>query len=1008
MAVELKDTLNLPVTNFPMRANLTGREPGRIDHWEKIGLYARIQEINAGKPAYVLHDGPPFTNGDVHIGTALNKLLKDIILRYKTMRGLRTPFVPGWDCHGLPIEHKVMKDLQAQKKELDALEIRKACADFSESYMNKQRRQFRRLGVLADWAAEYKTMAPGYEADILRTFAAIVEQNLVYRSKKPVYWSIPCATALAEAEIEYKEKKSPSIWVAFEVVPHPEHMLDRVTTKQCTSEDGKTYFEERILNGNPFIGRSNDGKFFFVIWTTTPWTLPANRAIAVHPKLEYVEVRCGQKVFIVADELADQFIEVLRKDSYVPDNYKNRISRIPGKYHRGKDLEGVQTAHPFLNRQYSPVVLAEYVTTDAGTGCVHTAPGHGLEDYQTGLKYDLDIYSPVNDQGVYVDDGQMPENLVGVSVLETDGKCPANIAVLEMLKKRDSLLKLEFIHHQYPHCWRSKTPVIFRAVSQWFVGLERDISPNKKLMRDKMKDLSDADFEAIYKATKYSARLAALDAIGTVKWTPEWGENRIRAAVENRPDWCISRQRSWGVPIPAFYDAENNAYLDAGVIKAVAEKVQTAGTNLWFEKSSEEILNGVALPAGWPTADKLKKGSDTLDVWIDSGTSHIACLTRNPELHWPADLYLEGSDQHRGWFQSSLWTGIVAKGAAPYKHVITHGFVVNEKRQKISKSDGKPQTADDYVNKYGADIVRLWIASENYQNDIPLSDAIFDSISNQYRSVRNTFRYQLSNLYDFDAKKDAVPVADMTLIDKWALHKLHALVVDVTAAFDSFEFHKAHALLAAFTTNTLSATYHNILKDRLYTLAPAARERRSSQTAIRIIYATLLRLFAPVLPFTTDESWGYFNADAEYIEDSIHLQKWPEADASWKNDAAASEFETLLSVLDKVNVGLEALRQSKTIGQSLDAQVLVFGDPAEPEYALLMRNEDILAETFIVSDVRLIHGAGTELRVETLKAEGVRCPRSWRWVPQLVNAGEFGMVSPRCRDALAAKYSRTF
>ena len=934
MAVELKDTLNLPVTDFPMRANLTGREPGRISHWEKMGLYARIQAHNAGKTAFVLHDGPPFTNGDVHIGTALNKLLKDIILRYKTMRGFRTPYVPGWDCHGLPIEHKVMKELQAQKKDLNALDIRKACAAFSESFMEKQRGQFRRLGVLADWAAEYKTMAPAYEADILRTFSSVVGHDLVYRSKKPVYWSIPCATALAEAEIEYKDKRSPSIWVAFPV-PNPEPLQP-------------------------------EGELSVVIWTTTPWTLPANLAIAVHPELEYVEVNHGGKTYLVADVLVDAFIVACGLEG-----------AVKGKKHLGRTLEGLQPQHPFIDRA-SPIVLAEYVTTDAGTGCVHTAPGHGLEDYQTGLKYGLEIYCPVNDQGAYVDDGQVPAHLVGVSVLETDGKCPANIAVLKTLEEKGALLKLEFIHHQYPHCWRSKTPVIFRAMDQWFVGLDRQ-----------------------------GKRQEALDAIGKVAWTPTWGENRIRAAVENRPDWCISRQRSWGVPIPAFYDAEGNAYLDAGVIAAIADKVETAGTDLWFEKSAEEILSGIALPAGWPTADKLRKGSDTLDVWIDSGTSHLAVLTRNPELHWPADLYLEGSDQHRGWFQSSLWTGILTKDAAPYKRVITHGFVVNEKRQKISKSDGKPQTADGYVNKYGADIVRLWIASENYQNDIPLSDAIFDAISTQYRGIRNTLRYQLSNLYDFDPAQDAVPVAQMTLIDQWALHKLHGLVTEVTAAFENYEFHKAYALLTAFTTTTLSATYHNILKDRLYTLAPNDPTRRSAQTAIRIIFATLVRLFAPMLPFTADEAWEFYADKSEFGEHSIHLEDWPEADSSWQNEPAAEEFEGLLAVLDKVNLGLETLRQSKTIGQSLDAQVRISGDPAANEFSLLQKHAAILPETFIVSQVTLVPTSGTALQVETLKAGGVRCPRSWRWVPELVNAGEFGMVSPRCREALAAKYNLT-
>lgn len=939
MAVELKDTLNLPVTDFPMRAGLTEREPKRIAHWEKTGLYRRIQDNRAGKPGFVLHDGPPFTNGDVHIGTALNKLLKDIILRQKSLAGFRTPCVPGWDCHGLPIEHKVMKDLQAQKKDLTPIDIRKACAAFSAGYIEKQRGQFKRLGVLADWAAEYKTMNPAYEADIIRTFAAMVEKGLVYRSKKPVYWSIPCATALAEAEIEYKDKKSPSIWVAF---PVP------------AAEAAKA-------------GLSSDN-LAVVIWTTTPWTLPANLAVAVHPELEYVVLRHAGKGYLVAKVLADAFVaKVLAQGETV---VEQTVS--------GAKLAGVRARHPFIDRD-SPIITAEYVTTDAGTGCVHTAPGHGVEDYQSGLRHGLEVYSPITDAGTYADDGRVPAHLVGVSVLEENGRIPANTAVLKTIEANGTLLKLEIITHSYPHCWRSKTPVIFRAMDQWFVGLDRS-----------------------------GVRESALAAIGGVDWTPESGENRIRGAVQNRPDWCISRQRSWGVPIIAFYDEKGEAYLDAGVIRAVAAKVAAAGTDLWFEKSAAEILAGVTPPAGWPAADALKKGADTLDVWIDSGASHLAVLPANPELHWPADLYLEGSDQHRGWFQSSLWTGMIAKGAAPYKRVITHGFVVGGDGKKISKSDGKPSKADDYVNKYGADVVRLWIASENYQHDIKLSDAILETVSNQYRAIRNTLRYQLSNLYDFDAAAHAVPVEAMTLLDRWALHKTALLVDEVTSAMDAYSFHKAYAALCEFTTNTLSATYHNVLKDRLYTLAPDAPERRSAQTAIRLIFEVYAKLLSPMLPFTTDEAWSHFTCRAEYAAASIHTEDWPVVPAGWRDEALAAEFDAIQAVLGTVNVGLESLRQAKEIGQSLDAKVVVSADPADATFALLKKHEKALEELFIVSAVTLVSSPGAALKVETAKAGGVRCPRSWRWVPELVSAGEFGSVSARCREALAAKYPEAF
>ncbi len=932
MAVELKDTLNLPVTDFPMRANLTSREPKRIAFWEETDLYSRLQQKNAGTgKSYILHDGPPFTNGDVHIGTALNKLLKDIIMRYKTMRGFRVPYVPGWDCHGLPIEHKVMKELHAKEKTLTPLEIRKACAEFSESFIEKQRKQFKRLGILADWAAEYKTKNPAYEADIVRTFANMVANDLIYRSKKPVYWSIPCKTALAEAEIEYKNHTSPSIWVAFPQIDAPEKN--------------------------------------FVIWTTTPWTIPANMAVAVHPELEYVEISHAGKIYIVADALAEKFIADCGLEGAA------RGAKV-----LGKTLEGIQTQHPICART-SPVVCADYITTDAGTGCVHTAGGHGLEDYQTCLRYGIEIYCPVNDEGVYANDGRVPASLVGISVLDTNGKCPANIEVLKLLEASGKLLKVAKIDHQYPHCWRSKTPVIFRAMDQWFVALDKN-----------------------------GMRAKALAQIGDVSWIPASGENRIRAAVEGRPDWCISRQRSWGVPIPVFYDADTReAFLDANVINGIADKIAVAGTDIWFEKSPAELLAGIDVPANWPAPEKLVAGTDTLDVWIDSGSSSAAVLKRNADLAFPADLYLEGSDQHRGWFQSSLWTSVINFGCAPYKKVITHGFVVNEgTRQKISKSDGKPQTADGYVSKYGADIVRLWIASENYQNDIPLSDGILDATATQYRNIRNTLRYQLSNLYDFDPAKDAVPFAELTLIDKWALTKFFRLLADVTANYENCEFHKAYAAIAAFTVETLSATYHNILKDRLYTYAANSRERRSSQTAIYTIFTAYVKMLAPMLPFTTDEAWGFFTAKNEYAKDSVLLQDWPQVNPECVFEKEAAEFDALLKVLDNVNLKLDALRSAKVIGQSLEAVLTISGDSADATFALLKKHAALLAETFIVSEVRLSDApAGTPLAVEAVKAETlgyVRCPRSWRWMPELVDAGTFGKVSSRCRDALKEKF----
>lgn len=923
---DFKNSLNLPNTKFPMRGDLVKREPTRIEHWKKIDLYHKIQKLREGAPKFVLHDGPPFTNGDVHIGTALNKILKDVILRYKSMKGFATPYVPGWDCHGLPIEHKVVKQLRKDKRTLDIPQLREECANFSESFIEKQRAQFVRLGVLADWANEYKTKKPAYEADILRTFAAFVERGLVYRSKKPVYWSIPCATALAEAEIEYAEHVSTSIWVAFK--------LDGESNKRLGLENAE-----------------------IVIWTTTPWTLPSNLAMAVNPDVEYCAVAAGARTFIVGLPLAEQFI----KDCELSDA---KITPL-GK---GSDIEGIAAYHPFINRK-SKVFCARYVTTDSGTGVVHIAPGHGLEDYQVGLDNGLDIYSPLDDEGKYVDDGQVPAELVGVSVLEnSEGKSEANAKVLEIIKNNGSLLKSARISHQYPHCWRSKTPVIFRAMDQWFVSLD-----------------------------KGGLRREALEAISDVKWLPERGENRIRGAVESRPDWCISRQRSWGVPIPAFYGEDGTAYLDAGVVKAVADKVEKLGTNLWYNMSAAEILEGAPIPANWPSADKLRKSTDTLDVWIDSGSSNMAVLARNPDLQWPADLYFEGSDQHRGWFQSSLWTAVVRRGKAPYKQVITHGFVVGQDRKKISKSsDGKPQTSDMYVGKWGADIVRFWISSVDYQNDIPISDDILSHIANAYRGFRNTIMYQLGNLYDFDRAKDAVAPEKLDALDKWAIYKAALFVDEAEKAYDAYEFHKVYKLIDNFCGVTLSRVYHDILKDRLYTYAAHSPERRSSQTAIDIISDALIKVAAPILTFTAEEAYSFKNG-AEFSEDSVHLQDWPKIDAAYRDAEAYNAVEKILSLREKVNEKLEKLRQDKTIGKSLEAEVDIQVKAGSEEAEVLRKYAGNLPEIFIVSAVKVAEGDSETPVVNAEKAEGHRCARCWRVLPDLPEDG----ICPRCKKAMS-------
>ncbi|MFT3870439.1 MAG: isoleucine--tRNA ligase [Nibricoccus sp.] len=936
-----------------MRANLVGREPARQAHWEKLGLYAAIQKKRAAAPAFVLHDGPPFTNGDVHIGTALNKTLKDIVLRYKSMRGFRTPYVPGWDCHGLPIEQKVMRQLQAEKKTLSTAEMRTLCDEFSETWIKTQTKQFKRLGVLADWASEYKTKAPAYEADIIRTFAAFVEKGLVYRSKKPVYWSIPFETALAEAEIEYKDHVSPSIWVKFRV---PE-------------DEAKKF------------GLPADKPLFVVIWTTTPWTIPANLAIAVHPEVEYVVADLGAERIIVAHPLLSSVLTAAKSETQPA-----ILTTLAGA-----KLEGLAPRHPFIDRA-SPVVLAEYVTTDSGTGCVHTAPGHGSEDYITGLKYKLEIYCPVGDDGKYVDDGKVPADLVGLSCLESvedlekKRTSAANVAVLKKLDAAGALLAKAKLTHSYPHCWRSKTPIIFRAVDQWFVSLD-----------------------------KSGTRTSALDAIGKVAWIPAWGESRIRGAVESRPDWCISRQRSWGVPIIAFYDEKKNAYLDASVVRTVAAKIEKQGTNFWYNANAAQILEGIALPAGWPAASALTCGRDTLDVWIDSGSSHAAVLKRGQGgTQWPADLYLEGSDQHRGWFQSSLWTGVIAQGGAPYKRVLTHGFIVGKDGKKISKSGQyeKPPTSDNYIAQYGADVIRLWISSQNFTDDIRVSDldkdlkdpsSILNIVAEAYRLLRNTFRYQLSNLFDFEPARDAVPVEEMDTLDRWALHHTATLIKECTAAYDAYEFHRVYQLCNHFCSTTLSAVYHDILKDRLYTHGTHSPLRRSSQTAIHAIFQALVKILAPIITFTADEAWSFGTAKSEYAQDSIHLQDWPEAPAAWTNPELDADVAALLKIRAQVNEAIEPHRAAGKLGKSLDAALTLEVPTADTATSkLLEKHREFLPELFIVSHVGISSASVTSFTINVRPSQELghtRCPRCWRWVPA-VEKTPHADVCPRCAEAL--------
>jgi len=712
-----------------------------------------------------------------------------------------------------------------------------------------------------------------------------------------------------------------------------------------------------------------------VIWTTTPWTIPANLAIALNPDVEYVVADLGAERIVVAGALLGQVATAAGLKA-APEVVKT----LPGRA-----LEKLSPRHPFIDRA-SPVVLADYVTVDSGTGCVHTAPGHGAEDYLTGLRYGLEIYCPVADNGTYLDDGRIPAELVGVSTLESvedlekKRTSQANIAVLRKLDQAGALFAKQKYTHSYPHCWRSKTPIIFRAVDQWFVSL------------DKAGSRADALRE-----------ITAIASNGG--WVPAWGEARIRGAVESRPDWCVSRQRSWGVPIPAFYDSEKKAYLDAGVIRAVADKVERLGTNIWYESSPAELLEGVALPAGWPAASALTCGRDTLDVWLDSGSSHAAVLRRGQGgTSWPADLYLEGSDQHRGWFQSSLWTSVIAFGKAPYRAVLTHGFIVDEEQKKISKSSTyqKPQTSDAYVGEYGADVIRLWITSQDFRDDIPISKEILSHVGETYRLIRNTFRFQLANLFDFDPSKDLVPRDRMDALDLWALDQAAELARACTAAYDAYEFHRVYQLCNQFCSVTLSATYHDILKDRLYTLATRNPLRRSSQTAIHLIFQTLVKVLAPVIPFTTDEAWSYARTGTEFGGSSLHLEDWPEAPQA--QEPASADFGSLLKLRAKVNEALEPLRAAGKIGKSLDAAVTLHVPDGDPMRDALQKNLGSLPEIFIVSDVKVEAtaepGDPFSVGVRTCAELGhARCPRCWRWVPALVESPK-ATVCPRCTEAM--------
>ena len=913
-----KDTLNLPRTDFPMKANLVAREPLLLHHWEEIDLYGQIQAARQDAPLFVLHDGPPFANGDVHMGTALNKILKDLVIKSKTMAGFRAPYVPGWDCHGLPIEFKVVK----QDKGLAPVEVRRRSEELARKFIDIQRRQFKRLGIFGDWEHPYLTLDPAYEAEILRAFARLVERGLVYESKKPVYWSTGARTALAEAEVEYHEEDAPAIYVKF------------------------------ALTGGPLAGKAS-----IVIWTTTPWTLPANQAIAVNPGFGYraqlyKNPHTKQNEWLV---LGNALVESFCKATgYTPEEMP--IDEQDGKSFIGGELEGWRYHHPFLPRE-SEVILGEFVTLEAGTGCVHIAPGHGNDDYLIGRKYHLPVFSPVDDDGRFTEECGVPD-LVGQYVFD------ANPHVIEMLREIDALAGEGKIHHTYPHCWRSKVPIIFRAMDQFFIRMDE-------------------------------LRPEALRAIDQVKWLPPWGRNRIYGTVETRPDWCISRQRSWGVPLPAFYDPDGKAILDPALINKVADLVAQHGTNIWFDADDTTINDALDLPAG------TTRRNDTLDVWIDSGVSWLAVVQKMMGVEGQADLYLEATDQHRGWFQSSLITSVALQGGSPYKECLTHGFVVDvDTRKKISKSQqgqyAKPMEAEHFVNKHGADIVRLWVASVNFTDEVPFGEEMFARLSETYRRLRNTLRILLGNLADFDPAQPA-PEETWTFVDRWIMHRLQEVTAACREAYAAFEFHKVYHALNQFCAVDLSSLYVDITKDRMYCDRPDSPRRRATQTVMHRVFNALCRLLAPICPFTAEEARSHAGG-----ESSVHLDAFPTPDKKYLQTNSTAEIERLLAVRAVISQAVEAARQDKTIANALEAEVtLQVADPALRDTLTQLDAE--LQEFFILSDLNITEGAAIPVVATLRPTRNRKCERCWRYLPTVGLSAAHPTLCDRCEDAVDAR-----
>jgi isoleucyl-tRNA synthetase len=922
--VDYKATLNLPRTDFPMKADLPRREPGILQRWTDMDLYGRLRRAGAGRPRFILHDGPPYANGHIHLGHALNKILKDIIIKSRQMAGFDCPYIPGWDCHGLPIEHQVDKLLKSQGLQLSQVEVRQRCRAYAREFIGIQRQEFERLGVLGDWAHPYLTMDNSYVAAILAEYGKFYAQGAVYRSKKPVHWCATCHTALAEAEVEYEDHRTPSIYVEFPLVSPP-----------------------------PAAAALQGRLAFLVIWTTTPWTLPANLGVAVHPDFSYSAVDVGGEILVVAADLAE---EVLRQFGLKGEE----ILRL-----KGRDWEGAVCRHPWLERD-SKVITADYVTLSAGTGLVHIAPGHGQEDYDSGRKYGLPPYSPVDDDGRFTP--EVPE-FAGQKVWE------ANAGIIDLLRAKGRLLLAEEASHSYPHCWRCKQPIIFRATEQWFISMERN-----------------------------ALRRQALEAIDQVAWIPRWGRERIYNMVENRPDWCISRQRAWGVPIVAFHcRACGEVMLTPEILETIVARAQKEGVDFWFTAPAAELLPAgtVCLKCG---GQDFRKETDILDVWFDSGVSFAAVCEPDPELGFPVNLYLEGSDQHRGWFHSSLLAAVGTRGRAPYRGVLTHGFVVDGDGRKMSKSLGNVIAPQEVMEQYGAEILRLWVAAEDYRDDVRLSGDILKQLADAYRRFRNTARFMLGNLYDFDPGKNYIAPLERQELDRLALSWYAQLVDRVKRAYLDYEFHLAFHRLHQFCAVEMSALYLDILKDRLYISSPDSVERRAAQGTIWDLLWGLTLLIAPILSFTAEEVWELMPGGDK--PESVHLAGFPEVPPGFPEEALLEKYEFLLKVRGEINRALEEARKAKRLATAQEARVTLAA--GEELYDKLRRQAGDLQTLAQVAELKVNPqtGAGVEaveipgLWVLVEKAPGEKCVRCWFHYPGVGEDPRHPQVCARCRRVL--------